>query len=179
MPRTLLPMIIVLAASGCDTLEPRSRETAAQHSTVTPRASPGTGASRPDAAPAAVPQRPSAEAPQPESHAGSEGVVRQPPPSKPSGEPLVTAGIFHFEEGNYAKAEQLLRSSLTVGLRNGADRAQAHKYLAFIYCVTERLAQCRAEFRRALKADPAFALTAAESGHPTWGPAFRTVQGSR
>jgi hypothetical protein len=163
-------------------LEQGSRVPGPQSNTGAPRENAGAGAARPDAAAAAHGQEASAEAlPQGPGGGNAQG-VRQPLPSsgsKPSGEPLVTAGIFHFEEGNYAKAEQLLRSSLTAGLSNGADRAQAHKYLAFIYCVTERPAQCRTEFRRALKADPAFSLTAAEAGHPTWGPAFRTAKGIR
>jgi hypothetical protein len=97
---------------------------------------------------------------------------------KPAG-PLLTAGVFHFEEGNYATAETLLRSSLQTGLATSTQRARAHKYLAFIYCVTERRTQCRQEFVQALRADPQFSLTAAEAGHPTWGPVFRAVKTSR
>ena len=95
--------------------------------------------------------------------------------AKPSAESLLAGGIGQFEEGNYQQAERLLRSSIAAGLPTRAGLARAHKFLAFIYCVTNRSAQCREEFSNALRADPKFTLTAAEAGHPTWGPAFRSV----
>lgn len=101
--------------------------------------------------------------------------ARQKPKPKASAEALLTAGVREFEEGNYVQAERLLRSSLATGLPARASRARAHKYLAFTYCVSGRTDQCRQEFSRALQADPNFNLTAAEAGHPTWGPAFRSV----
>lgn len=97
----------------------------------------------------------------------------------PTGENHLTAGVSQFEEGNYAQAQRLLQSSLAEGLPSRATRARAHKYLAFIYCVTDRTAQCREEFNNALAVDPKFTLTAAESGHPGWGPVFRNVSGGR
>lgn len=103
----------------------------------------------------------------------------RPPKPKRSGEPLLTYGVFEFEEGNYAEAERLLRLSLATGLPTRASRARAHKYLAFTYCVTHRVPQCREEFSRALGVDPGFTLTAAEAGHPTWGPAFRSIDRDR
>ena len=39
-----------------------------------------------------------------------------------------------------------------------------------------RTSACRAEFRKAFEADPAFDLTPAEAGHPMWGPVFRSVK---
>jgi hypothetical protein len=59
------------------------------------------------------------------------------------------------------------------------ERANAHKHLAFIHCAAQRERQCREEFRRALDADPALELDAAEAGHPVWGPIFRSVKGQR
>jgi hypothetical protein len=181
MHRLLLLTVLMLLASGCETMWQQDPAPVAHRNAGTPPKSSSAGASRPDPPSAASRQKADAEAPWQDASAASATAGREasPPPSKPSGEPLVTAAIFHFEEGNYARAEQLLRSGLAAGLPRAADRAQAHKYLAFISCVTERLAQCRTEFRQALKSDPAFALTAAEAGHPTWGPAFRAVQVSR
>ena len=105
------------------------------------------------------------------------------PPPKPeparSGEKSLAAGIAQYEEGNYAQAQRLLQSSLADGLPSRASQARAHKYLAFIYCVTDRTAQCRQEFSNALAADPKFTLTAAEAGHPTWGPVYRSVSRGR
>ena len=96
-----------------------------------------------------------------------------------SPESLLAAGVAQFEEGNYAQAQRLLQSSLAEGLATRASQARAHKYLAFTYCVTNRTAQCRQEFTNALNADPSFTLTAAESGHPTWGPVYRSVSKGR
>jgi hypothetical protein len=68
-----------------------------------------------------------------------------------------------------------LRRALDSGLQSGRDRATAHKLLAFIACTSERLAECEDAFRAARGADPAFALTRAETGHPLWGPVYRKV----
>lgn len=96
-----------------------------------------------------------------------------------TGEASLAAGIKHYEEGNYAQAQRLLQASLAEGLPSRASQARAHKYLAFIYCVTDRTPQCRQEFNHALAADPKFTLSAAEAGHPTWGPVFRSVSKGR
>ena len=102
----------------------------------------------------------------------------QPKPAR-TGEGSLAAGITQFEDGNYAQAQRLLQQSLTEGLPARASQARAHKYLAFTYCVTNRTAQCRQEFTNALNADPSFTLTAAEAGHPTWGPVYRSVSKGR
>jgi len=108
----------------------------------------------------------------------SEEPAKKPAPAR-NGEATLAAGITQFEEGNYGQAQRLLQASLADGLPTGASRARAHKYLAFTYCVTNRTAQCRQEFSNALAADPRFTLTAAEAGHPTWGPVFRSVSKGR
>lgn len=97
----------------------------------------------------------------------------------PSAESRLRAGISRYEDGNYAQAQRLLQSALAAGLASRSDQARAYKYLAFIYCVTDRIAQCRQEFNNALNADPKFTLTRAEAGHPTWGPVYRSVAGGR
>ncbi len=97
----------------------------------------------------------------------------------PTAEERLTSGIAQYEEGNYAQAQRLLQSSLADGLAKRTDQARAYKYLAFIYCVTDRTPQCRQEFNNALSADPKFTLTAAEAGHPSWGPVFRSVSRGR
>ena len=97
----------------------------------------------------------------------------------PTGEDRLAAGVTQYEEGNYAQAQRLLQSSIADGLASRTSRARAHKYLAFIYCVTDRTAQCREEFGNALSADSNFTLTAAEAGHPGWGPVFRSVSRGR
>jgi Tfp pilus assembly protein PilF len=94
------------------------------------------------------------------------------------GEPALAVGIRQYEEGKYAEAAESLNNSLYQGLSN-ADRVRAHKYLAFIDCVSGRPSACRQEFRRALNIDPTLELSAAEAGHPIWGPVFRSVKSAR
>lgn len=94
------------------------------------------------------------------------------------GEANLTSGIKQYEDGNYSSAARLLQSSLDQGLGRN-DQVRAHKYLAFIHCVSGRERRCRDEFRIALKIDPSFELAANEAGHPIWGPAFRSVKGGQ
>lgn len=98
--------------------------------------------------------------------------------SKPKGAPALAGGIRQYEEGKYAEAAESLHSALYQGL-SAADRVKAHKTLAFISCVTSRPSACREEFRRALAIDPNLELSAAETGHPIWGPVFRSVKARR
>jgi Tfp pilus assembly protein PilF len=84
-------------------------------------------------------------------------------------------GVRYYDDGQHIAAAKSLGSALELGL-NDSERAQAHKHLAFIHCATGRTAQCRDEFRKALSAVPALELTAAEAGHPVWGPVFRAAK---
>lgn len=88
----------------------------------------------------------------------------------------LVSGIASYENGAYKLASRQLQSALALGLATGAERAQAHKYLAFMHCVGGRDRLCRNEFRKALDADQGFDLSAAEAGHPTWGPVFRKLK---
>jgi Tfp pilus assembly protein PilF len=89
---------------------------------------------------------------------------------------LLADGIRDYEDGNYRQAARKLKDALDAGLATRSDRATAHKYLAFISCVSNRQIQCREEFRLALAADPRFELSPVEAGHPIWGPVFRSVK---
>lgn len=89
------------------------------------------------------------------------------------GERALFEGIRAYDDGQYAAAETALRKALSAGLQSGRDRASAHKLLAFITCTSERLAECEEAFRAARAADPAFALSRSEAGHPLWGPVYR------
>ncbi len=97
---------------------------------------------------------------------------------KPAGkaEETLAAGVRAYDDANYNEASRLLQASLDEGLPRRTDRARAHKYLAFIHCVSGRQAQCRDQFRQALIADSNFDLSASEAGHPMWGPVFRNVK---
>ncbi|MGL4575763.1 MAG: TssQ family T6SS-associated lipoprotein [Burkholderiaceae bacterium] len=92
-------------------------------------------------------------------------------------ESALLAGIRAYEEAQYPQAEKLLNDALKLGIAATKDRANAQKYLAFIYCTSAREAQCEQAFRAARAADPQFALTKTEAGHPLWGPVYRKVVG--
>lgn len=82
-------------------------------------------------------------------------------------------GIRAYDDGNYPVAEAALRRALDGGLKSNRDQATAHKLLAFITCTSERVAECEKAFRAARAADPAFALSRSEAGHPVWGPVYK------
>ena len=91
-------------------------------------------------------------------------------------EQTLAAGVKQFEDGEYSDATKSLQSSLDLGLASTADRVKAYKYLAFIHCVSGRQRQCHDDFRKALEIDPTMELEPAESGHPIWGPVFRSAK---
>ena len=88
----------------------------------------------------------------------------------------LSSGIRAYEDGDYKNSARLLSSALSGGLLLNYDKVVAHKYLAFMHCAQSREGLCRAEFRKALQLDPKFELAAAESGHPAWGPVFKSVK---
>jgi Tfp pilus assembly protein PilF len=88
-------------------------------------------------------------------------------------------GLRAYDDGQYAEAERALQDALKTGLVSAKDRANAHKHLAFVYCTSERAPACEAAFRAARIADPQFALSKAESGHPQWGPVYNKVASTR
>jgi Tfp pilus assembly protein PilF len=90
-------------------------------------------------------------------------------------EQKLTSGIANYEEGDYKASQTALQAALDAGLTNKSDQVRAHKYLAFIHCVSGREKQCRDAFKKALDTDPSFDLKPAEAGHPIWGPVFRAV----
>lgn len=92
------------------------------------------------------------------------------------GEKALLAGIRAYEDAQYVEAEKQLNVALQTGLASPKDRAAAHKHLAFLYCTSRRMPECEAAFRAARLADPAFALSKSEAGHPLWGPVYQRVR---
>ena len=84
-------------------------------------------------------------------------------------------GVLNYEESNYRIAKRRLQFALEEGLSR-PDRVKAHKYLAFIACVSNQQLTCREEFAIALELDPNFELAPEEAGHPIWGPMFKSVK---
>ena len=103
-----------------------------------------------------------------------------PKSSKPEdlnrGSSFYFTGITYYEEGEYEAAEKNLKFALTLGLSDPEDNKKAHKFLAFLYCVSERQALCENEFKKAFEIDPGFTLSPAESGHPMWQPVYDKVK---
>ena len=77
-----------------------------------------------------------------------------------------------YDDADYPSVERQANEAMKLGLRSNRDVATAHKLRAFVYCTSNRLAACEAEFRAARTADPAFTLSKAEAGHPVWGPVY-------
>lgn len=116
-----------------------------------------------------------------------------PPPSAPSppstasiaalylkpAERSLIDGIRLYEEAKFDRAETALRQALGEGLADRRDRAVAHKYVAFIACAFDRIAECEASFAAAFAADPDFVLSEKEVGHPVWGPVYRGLAAAR
>ena len=105
-------------------------------------------------------------------------------PSAPAGlmdvaarpaEKALLAGIRAYEDAQYAESEKQLGAALQAGLASPKDRAAAQKHLAFIYCTSNRTRECETAFRAARQADPAFALSKSEVGHPLWGPVYKRL----
>ena len=92
-----------------------------------------------------------------------------------SGEALLQLGLKQYDNGQYKRAAATLQQALEGNLAP-AHRILAHKHLAFIYCTSNRITQCRTEFTKAIEVDPRFELAPAEAGHPQWGPVFRNVK---
>jgi Tfp pilus assembly protein PilF len=86
----------------------------------------------------------------------------------------LASGIKSYEDGDYQTALLVLSRAQESGLGEKRDQVLAHKYLAFIHCVSGREKLCREEFREALEVDSNFALSPAEAGHPVWGPVFKS-----
>ena len=96
-----------------------------------------------------------------------------PPDSADRAQAALQQGLQAYRDGKYTLSEAQLRIAVKEGLDDGADLANAHKHLAFIYCTTQRQALCSESFRSARRADPSFKLTRAEAGHPMWGKVYR------
>ena len=104
-----------------------------------------------------------------------------PPPQTPVGltdlterpaERALMGAMRAYDDADYPAVERQANEAMKLGLRSTRDIATAHKLRAFVYCTSNRLAACEAEFRAARAADPAFVLSHAEAGHPVWGPVY-------
>jgi hypothetical protein len=122
------------------------------------------------AACAEVPKQGEAPAPKPVSPQITEDMLRK------RAEEQLAQGVAQYQTGEFDNAVRTLTASLEHGMLNKQDQSRARKFLAFSHCVSGRDVPCRAEFRRAFEINPDFVLSAAEDGHPIWGPVYRDVR---
>lgn len=148
IPRIVAPVVVLALVAACATPPP-------------PESTPA-----PAPAPAPAPSAPAPPPPPPE----------PPPPPPPTAASELAAGIKSYDDGEYATAGLHLQRALDMGLTSAAERAQAHKYRAFMTCVTGREKACRDEFRQLLEADPQFTLAPAEATHPVWPKVLASVK---
>jgi hypothetical protein len=99
------------------------------------------------------------------------------PKAAAGGDQALADGLKFYQGGQYHLAETQLKTALQNGLSAPDDVANAHKHLAFIYCTSKRDKLCVAAFKAAKAADPAFALSKAEAGHPMWSKAYKKALG--
>lgn len=92
-------------------------------------------------------------------------------------EKALLSGMRAYEDAQYPQAEKLLTDALAAGFTVRKDASLAHKYLAFIYCTSARMEECKQAFLSARAADPTFSLTKKEVGHPQWGPVYKQAIG--
>lgn len=119
---------------------------------------------------AACAQLPSADKPAPAAPQITETMLRD-----RAKEQLAT-GLRQYGAGEFDNALKSFTTALEHGLLSKQDQSMTRKHVAFIHCVANRETACRDEFRKAFEINPEFALTAAEDGHPIWGPVYRNVR---
>jgi Tfp pilus assembly protein PilF len=91
------------------------------------------------------------------------------------GSSALRTALRAYDGGEYGESERGLQEAAALGLSD-AERVDARKHLAFIYCASGRERQCREEFRKTLAIAPGLELTDAASGHPVWGPMFTSLK---
>lgn len=87
----------------------------------------------------------------------------------------LSEGIELYDKGDFNGAIRRLNAS-EIRSAHKSVQTKALKYMAFSYCVTSRKMQCRQQFEKALKIDPAFDLAPGEKGHPLWGSVFERAK---
>ena len=128
----------------------------------------------------AAPASAAASQPSAAQMASSPAVIEEVEEAKPTpapGEAALADGLKAYQAGQYKQAETQLNAALKAGLKAPADLVAAHKHLAFIYCTSKRDTQCAAAFKAAKAADPNFALSKAEAGHPMWARTYKRALG--
>lgn len=91
-------------------------------------------------------------------------------------EQMMADGLVKYSAGDYDGTIRLLETALKEGIAEKADKVRAMKHIAFSECLKQRYRECRTEFIRIYDVDPAFDLTPAEVGHPSWTKTFASAK---
>ena len=81
-------------------------------------------------------------------------------------------GAENYEQGMYINAKKVFTADVLWEYGSREEKAEALKYLAFVYCLEGLERSCTQAFARALLEDPGFELAEGEKGHPLWEPSF-------
>lgn len=92
------------------------------------------------------------------------------------GQAAIAEANRQFAAGDFKAVIANLGGSKAIDFSSTATQVQAHKLLAFSYCITRKTALCNAEAERVMQLDPGFQLPEAERSHPMWGPAFEAAR---
>ncbi len=92
-----------------------------------------------------------------------------------TGEKLMTDAMIAYDAADYIKSVKIFQDALKETLSTD-NQLKAHKFTAFSYCLSNRMTLCQQEFEKILQSQPDFELSAAEVGHPSWGPSFRRAK---
>jgi tetratricopeptide (TPR) repeat protein len=90
-------------------------------------------------------------------------------------EQMLADGLVKYDAGDYPAAHTLLVSAVKEGLKK-EDQVRAMKFTAFALCLENKIRECRGEFIKIYDVDPAFDLTPAEAGHPSWTRTFASAK---
>jgi hypothetical protein len=91
-------------------------------------------------------------------------------------EQLLADGMAKYDGGDFEASYKLLQSALKEGLAAKDDQLKAVKHSAFSLCLQEKFVPCRSEFMKLFEIEPAFDLTPAEAGHPSWTRTYATAK---
>lgn len=98
--------------------------------------------------------------------------------SAPEAQSQYQQGLASYRENRFDTALGNLATAVASGNLKPAEANNARKHMAFIHCAAGRELPCREQFQAILQSDPGFDLALAESGHPQWGPVWRSVKGT-
>ncbi len=97
-------------------------------------------------------------------------------PSQSAARATVASAHAAYNAGDYERTLNILGHARDIDNASTDTQIDAHKLMAFSYCVTNRVSLCRMEFSKILDLNPHFELSTAEKGHPIWGPAFEAAR---